>query len=92
MLCDLVTNPYQSPSAATNTAPDFERVRSAMLTALAQQLASGDPETQRSALHGLGHLAHVDAPAVIDRFLHSGRWLEPDIVDFALAASTGDIL
>jgi len=79
MLWDSIAYDYYCDNRDPGKNPEDARVQDAMLEALRMMLRSNHPETQRGALHGLGHLCHRESNAVIREFLSSERALEPDV-------------
>jgi hypothetical protein len=79
MLWDSIAYDYYCGNRDPGRNPEDARVQDAMLEALTSMLASDHPETQRGALHGLGHLSHRDSSRVIRDFLSSGRAIEPAV-------------
>jgi len=71
---------------------DAAAVREAFLGLFIRLLAHEAPVAQYAALHGLGHLDHHGRAAVIDSYLDTRAWLEPEQRDYALAARTGEVL
>jgi len=79
MLWDSIAYDYYCDNKDPAKDPEDARVQDAMLEALKTMLRSDHPETQRGALHGLGHLCHRDSNGVIRAFLSSRRALEPAV-------------
>jgi hypothetical protein len=79
MLWDSIAYDYHCGNRDPAKDPEDARVQDAMLEALRSMLASNHPETQRGALHGLGHLNHRNSARVIRDFLSSDRSLTPEV-------------
>lgn len=71
---------------------DAAAVRTAFLGVFTNLLAHEAPVAQYAALHGLGHLDHDGRAAVIDDYLATHTWLDPEQRDYATEARRGDVL
>jgi hypothetical protein len=83
MLPDLLAYDYGPGGRRPDGSEEDRRVRAALLDAFREMLASGHPETQRAALHGLHHLAHPDGPGVIRAYLGSEPRPGPELRRYA---------
>ena len=68
------------------------RVTDAMFRALNDILQSPTLACQVSALHGLGHIEHIDKRKVIEEYLHHSENLDNETRDYAFAAIKGEVL
>ena len=76
---------------------DFEenrdqRVTDAMFRALQEILQSPALACQVSALHGLGHIEHIDKHTVIEDYLRRSENLDNETREYAIAAIKGEVL
>lgn len=55
-------------------------------------LTSQDEAIQAATIHGIGHFAHPNRPALIDRFLDSGVPVSDELRRYAQAAREGQML
>ena len=83
MLWDSIAYDYYCGNRDPDKQPEDARVQDTMLEALKGMLASDHPETQKGALHGLGHLSHRDSARAIRTFLSSDRNLDGAVRTYA---------
>ncbi len=76
-------------TAWTGHDPDFNN---ALLMTMSEVLQLPSLACQKSALHGLGHLAHPQRPNVIGRYLETNPDLDVGTVAYARAAQEGMVL
>ncbi len=68
------------------------RIREACKEALARQLHSQNELAQDAALHGFNHLAHPEAPALIQNWLYRHPDLDENRKSYALQCAAGKAL
>jgi hypothetical protein len=74
-------------------APDHDRrLWAVVFSALAEVLAIPHQDCQAAALHGLGHLTHVDKERLIRSFLIEHPQLHPELVAYAEHSIAGTVL
>ena len=79
MLWDWIAYDYESGTRSPATDSEDARVQDAMFDALTRMLQSDNPDTQSAAIHGLGHLRHVNSTRAIGSFLSSQRELDASV-------------
>ena len=89
MLWDWVAYGYYCDNRHPATNPEDARVQDAMFEALTSMLGSRHPETQRGAVHGLGHLSHRESNRAIREFLASGDPVSSEVRGYAASVLEG---
>ncbi|SRR6266480_874157 len=89
MLWDSIAYDYFCANRDPTTDVEDARVQDAMFDALTGMLRSDHPETQRGAVHGLGHLSHRKSGAAIREFLSSDRQITQAVRAYAGAVLEG---
>lgn len=69
-----------------------EEMQDVMFETLAKILALPQPTCQASALHGLGHLHHPETPLLIERYIEANREMDPQLREYAQAASRFEVM
>ena len=67
-------------------------MQDAMFETVAQILGLDSIECQRAALHGLGHLHHPDTETLILRYLARNEPIDPELREYAQAASRFEVV
>jgi hypothetical protein len=89
MLWDWVAYAYYCGNRDPHTDPEDARVQDAMFGALTSMLTARHPETQRGAVHGLGHLTHRQSGQAIRDFLSSDLPVNAEIRQYAARVLEG---
>jgi hypothetical protein len=92
MLPDLLACGYGFGRRRPGADEEDRRVQEALFIAFREMLASGHPETQRAALHGLHHLAHPGGPGVIEAYLKSEPGPGAELRKYAESVLAGEAI
>ena len=88
MLWDLLIDQFFNGDADDHVIP--VEIAATMFETLSRILALPDQQSQRAALHGLGHLRHKDTPAIVSDYLARHASLSDEIVEYACRVRDGE--